>query len=407
MNHGDKFSGCNLDLYQLELPGRSICDFYADQDGGGSSDPNNILSKSIDIMKVMQDEHQRGEPFLRHTGMEPGLAIQVEADGQCVNPSVEWNLVVMGSEYVIQSASKQPDFSIPRREIGKDLAYFVSIGQMQLSAAKNIYPDLSSMQLHTAEVTALRMWTGPMYKRYSYLLRGSFLHQGEDKDDPCQYTTTLWAISSGISNLSRIWNLAPGKKVYRGFRDSSAWLCDRELKGGLRMKGKVGVERSLLATSELPEVAMAYSTGGTDPLVLEIDSGENSGVSLSWLSQFPHEQEVLFGAGSLLYFLDEIPSKGDVSVRMLSRSEVLQTPSTFILLITQTASSSSHSFSNIFRFSPFHIAQLDYLVISLYQSCSVYLPQIDFIPKYNQLWYPGSGAKKGPGVSIRNLAGCQ
>merc|ERR1719399_2635206 len=52
-----------------------------------------------------------------------------------------------------------------------------------------------------------------------------------------------------------------------------------------------------MSTTTDRAVAMGYASGGTGPgIVFELQQGMvNRGANIGWLSQYPHEQEILFG----------------------------------------------------------------------------------------------------------------
>merc|ERR550514_206692 len=65
-----------------------------------------------------------------------------------------------------------------------------------------------------------------------------------------------------------------------------------------REEGKFagGVERAFMSTTKSAAVALDYSGGGTTSgSIFVIDFDMNSrGASIQWLSQYPHEEELLF-----------------------------------------------------------------------------------------------------------------
>ena len=105
------------------------------------------------------------------------------------------------------------------------------------------------------------------------------------------YTTTLHAINSAVIKLGK---LTAAKKVYRGIQGKSLpeqfWSANE-----FGVKG--GVEKAFMSTTLDSRVAMRYA-GGPDAsgICFEVQQGMvDRGADLSWLSQYPHEQEILFG----------------------------------------------------------------------------------------------------------------
>jgi hypothetical protein len=165
-------------------------------------------------------------------------------------------------------------------------------------------------RLTEPEIIGLRLWTGPMHKRYAGLLRC---------DDPnkcnVRYTTTLHAINSGISKLARLWKLPEGRKVYRGY--SGMTVPDSFLERD-EFGCSGGVEPSVLATTTKWETAVQYSRFNKQKangdqnqgIIFEIEVGQvDRGADISWLSQYPREEEVLFNALSNLEVIKEPFSK--------------------------------------------------------------------------------------------------
>ena len=158
--------------------------------------------------------------------------------------------------------------------------------------------SVDAAPLAQEEIIAGRLYTGPCYCKYNAVLRGSV--EGAKLDAHKQfvelchtnvYATTLHAINSAITKLSKIQQVA---KVYRGIRDgvlpSAFWEPnDMNVRGG--------VEFAFMSTSLDAQVAMAYARGGDGgaSLVFEIQMGMvDRGADLSWLSQYPLEREILF-----------------------------------------------------------------------------------------------------------------
>ena len=67
-----------------------------------------------------------------------------------------------------------------------------------------------------------------------------------------------------------------------------------------------GVEQAFMSTTTERAVAMGYASGGrgAEPaaigIVIEVQQGMvNRGADISWLSQYPHEREILCARGRL------------------------------------------------------------------------------------------------------------
>jgi hypothetical protein len=175
------------------------------------------------------------------------------------------------------------------------------------------------------ELVGGRLYTGPMYEKYNSVLRffsGTttyasraavpflqtkceqlglgewFEHPGDATDGTAgvrwkwlsltRYATTIHSINSAVLKLSRLTTARP---VYRGFSGArlpaSFWEASADGVAG-------GVEFAFMSTSCEREQAVHYASGAT-PTVLQMRMGLiDRGAELSWLSQYPHEAEILF-----------------------------------------------------------------------------------------------------------------
>ena len=208
--------------------------------------------------------------------------------------------------------------------------------------------------LQEEELVAARLYTGPMYVKYNWVLRsighirsaterdasfseqqlrdklvergraeyeklkqGSSLGDGRLGDttgatEGNLYTTTLHVISSAVLKLGK---LTRANKVYRG-------ISRKTVPQKLKVKDKMsntrgGVEYGFLSCSLVKKEALKYATLGKTqtPLLLEIQQGMiDRGADLSWLSQYPLEQEVMFPPLTGLEFLYHSVEDGHVLV---------------------------------------------------------------------------------------------
>ena len=114
------------------------------------------------------------------------------------------------------------------------------------------------------------------------------------------YTTTLHVINSAVLKLGK---LAKVQMVYRGIARRT--MPKKMLNKGMD-NARGGIEYGFSSASTKREEAWRYATKdkATTPVMLEITQGLiDRGADLEWLSQYPHEAEVLFPPLTGLEFL--------------------------------------------------------------------------------------------------------
>eukprot|EP00962_Isochrysis_galbana_P052901 scaffold24379_cov122-Isochrysis_galbana.AAC.1 len=161
---------------------------------------------------------------------------------------------------------------------------------------------LKEPEITVEELIGGRLYTGPLYIKYNSVLRGcresdppglrepfKKLCGGPQGEKHNLYTTTLHVINSCIVKLSKLTKATP---VYRGLAGKSLpdsfWTAnDFGVRGG--------IEAAFMSTTTDRSVAMGYAEGEAG-LLFEMQMGMvDRGADLAWLSQYPHEKEVLFG----------------------------------------------------------------------------------------------------------------
>lgn len=188
--------------------------------------------------------------------------------------------------------------------------------------------SLKSEELHVSELVAARLYTGPMFAKYNAVLRGlrlefargTFLElcgadgtydkweRGEltfreAAGRECNlYPTTLLAINSAILKLSK---LTPAQLVYRGVGDRT---LPREFTTPNQYNVRGGVECAFMSATPDKNVALGYAQGRNTKtgIIFEMQQGMvDRGADISFLSQYPHEKEILFGPLTGVEVLDE------------------------------------------------------------------------------------------------------
>mmetsp|Transcript_32511 Transcript_32511/g.75742 ORF Transcript_32511/g.75742 Transcript_32511/m.75742 type:complete len:1094 (-) Transcript_32511:948-4229(-) len=215
-------------------------------------------------MEGMMDEHC-------HQADSNDEFVTANYGGTRTSPSLEWEMV-----HHPQEGKRYP--GLHRNA--------VPLGNFLMS------PEAKAAGLTLVEVCALRLYTGPMYMKYNAVLR-----RGPDEKvqglKGNSYTTTLHAICSGVIKLGRVWSIPPSRRVFRGVSGlvlpPNFWSPDSHGCCG-------GVELGLMSTTTKREVATHYSMSkeGMLATIIEVEVGQiDRGASLTFLSQYPGEEEVL------------------------------------------------------------------------------------------------------------------
>jgi len=192
---------------------------------------------------------------------------------------------------------------------------------------------LSEPSLIDEEAIAARLYTGPLFVKYNSVLRGIksdvpfLINQmlelccAPPEYAACQahasspggrgmtdsspeastaferaraamntYTTTLHAVNSAIVKLSK---LTYASKVYRGV---AGRVLPEQFWNANEYGVRGGIEAAFMSTTVDRQTAMRYAHGGGGVgFVFEIQQGMvDRGADISFLSQYPHEREILF-----------------------------------------------------------------------------------------------------------------
>jgi len=174
------------------------------------------------------------------------------------------------------------------------------------------------------EFVSARLYTGPMYLKYNAVLRaapGLSRPLSEFASRLCQgnkYETTLHGISAAIQKLGSI------QRSQALYRAPGGVLPEEFLRfDEYNLRG--GVEFAFMSASADREVAIEYATRSPAGIIFQINQPmADRGADLSWLSQYPHEQEVTFPAITSLEVRDQRIEGSVVVIELTPRISQLQ-----------------------------------------------------------------------------------
>ena len=144
--------------------------------------------------------------------------------------------------------------------------------------------------LSDEEFIALRLYTGPMFVKYNGLLRGRvstvpfLISMAERLCLGNGYPSTVHTLSAAIIKLSKLQSACTLYRAPGGALPKSFW---REPRGG--------IEPAFMSTTTNREEAMHYARRSPSKILFEVQQGMVArGASVSWLSQYPTEEEIIF-----------------------------------------------------------------------------------------------------------------
>ena len=164
------------------------------------------------------------------------------------------------------------------------------------------HEKLRAERLTEAEHTALRLYTGPAYVKMNSSLRLA----SEKMPDWMtahlkgnRYTNIIYLCQSAMLKISRAGRIPRGRRVYRG---QSGFSLPKVFVVAGEDGGRGGAEFAFLSTSTNKDVAVSYiDTEKGLPILFEFEVGSiDRGAPISFLSQFPGEDEILIPPMSFL-----------------------------------------------------------------------------------------------------------
>ena len=255
----------------FELRHASLDAFYGGLDAKiGPPDPNIAVAISNEHV-ASADSHDAftASNYLIATTPATEFAYVLAPDGRAAD------------EWPREDPTKLPATHLRRRPLALEaLARRVAEQNARLAS-------LDEPKLLLEEAHAARLYTGPMFVKYNGMLRGFGPVLDGCKGN--RYVTTTHAINSAIIKCSKLTKVG---LVYRGVAGGvlprSFWEVDT-------MGVRGGIESAFMSTTFDERVAKQYaSRPGLPGIVFEMQMGMvDRGAELGWVSQYPHEQEVL------------------------------------------------------------------------------------------------------------------
>ncbi|KOO26285.1 d chain transport protein, partial [Chrysochromulina tobinii] len=241
-----------------------------------------------------------------HTGERDARCEFTTSNGVTSTSAMEWEVVINPKEetrgkfrdHGLEIYPERKDF----RELYPDWCRAIRpidemMGVMETECNARLRHE-GHTELIREELVGGRLYTGPLYAKYNAVLRSKsgdawLVEQCKLLTLGNTYTTTIHAINSCVIKLSK---LTKAVKVWRGIKDAklpkSFWVAN-----SMGVRG--GIEYGFSSTTTDKEQALHYA-GAEDAhthhlsTVFEMQMGMvDRGADLTWLSQYPHEREVL------------------------------------------------------------------------------------------------------------------
>ena len=158
--------------------------------------------------------------------------------------------------------------------------------------------DVVNADLRLEEALVEYQYTGPLFQILNSMLRKMM---GSDPNlkgglgvKENRYATTIHTLASAVIRTSRITKVPPNRRVYRGL---GGMALDEMWSSGDKRGVKGGVEYGFLSTTTNKDIAYEYSgVKSGNGIVFEINVGAiDIGAELKSISQYPGENELLFG----------------------------------------------------------------------------------------------------------------
>jgi len=259
------------------------------EDSSQTNGPSKFPAKAQQLKTSLVEKARNDQVHLPPSG--PWLLLQMQNEWFTDDLRVHWNYVHTIVPRDVSKRELAPGDNRDKDRGGWQLEDFQATNQAQAA------------ELTMQEIVALRLYTGPGYNAINKSLR---------KGDITAFAATTYCIESAIIKLAA--TSTDKHLVYRGLKGQ---MPSHLFQGYLNDNSFCVSDSAFISTTKNIEVALGDKYGGNilfalrcQAATIEVDKDKvvtgngwlKCGADISWISQFPEEEEVLFPRYSGLSF---------------------------------------------------------------------------------------------------------
>ena len=237
------------------------------------------------LREAMKQEHcERKDAKLSFTS----------SNGTTTTSKMEWEIVVepqIGKLYPERASYRTPEGVATQPGLCRRAVTLCELAK-EMALVNSRLRSSGHVELLEVELVGGRLYTGPMYEKYNAVLRKesgapALVSRCKELTKGNSYATTIHAINSCVLKLSK---LTKAGRVWRGFNGAS---LPRDFFEPNADGVCGGIEFGFCSTTTDRAQAAAYASGGASTTIASSMGMIDRGAELGWLSQYPHEAEVL------------------------------------------------------------------------------------------------------------------